>query len=47
MLKDRNLTVHIYTEETAQPNLANICNRYLAHFQRLRVTLQQLLAVGQ
>ena len=47
MLQDHNLKVYIYNKETAQEILANICNRYLGYFQRLRGTLQQLSAVGQ
>ncbi|ACM21634.1 nucleotidyltransferase substrate-binding protein, HI0074 family [Geotalea daltonii FRC-32] len=42
MLKDRNLTVHTYNEDTARTIAENIVNRYFALFKALEETMQHL-----
>ncbi|MFZ9952747.1 MAG: nucleotidyltransferase substrate binding protein [Vulcanococcus sp.] len=47
MVRDRNLTSHVYNRTTAEAITANISNRYLPAFRQLRARLQQLAAEEQ
>jgi nucleotidyltransferase substrate binding protein (TIGR01987 family) len=44
MVRDRNLTSHVYNRSTAEAITANISNRYLLAFQSLRTRLEALAA---
>ena len=44
MVRDRNLTSHVYNRSTADAISANISERYLSAFRQLRVQLQTLAA---
>ena len=42
MMRDRNLTSHVYNRSTAEAISSNIATRYLPSFQKLRSTLDTL-----
>lgn len=42
MLKDRNLTVHTYNEDTARTIAENVISRYFELFKALQHTMQQI-----
>lgn len=42
MLKDRNLTVHTYNEDTARTIAQNVVKRYFELFKALQDTMQQI-----
>ncbi|GAB7026446.1 nucleotidyltransferase substrate binding protein [Geotalea toluenoxydans] len=42
MLKDRNLTVHTYNEDTARTIAENVISRYFELFKALQYTMQQI-----
>lgn len=42
MLKDRNLTVHTYNEDTARTIAENVVKRYFELFKALQDTMQQI-----
>jgi nucleotidyltransferase substrate binding protein (TIGR01987 family) len=44
MVRDRNLTSHVYNRSTAEAIAANITQRYLPSFRSLRTKLEQLEA---
>ena len=42
MLKDRNLTSHIYNEEIADDIAESIIDKYFALFESLKLSLEEL-----
>jgi len=47
MVRDRNLTSHVYNRSTAEAISSNISDRYLPAFQGLRQQLRTLAAREQ